>query len=225
MSVTATLLDEPCSKRLLAETGIAVPRGVVLEAGVDVVTALAGLRFPLAAKLLSATVTHKSDVGGVRLGLRDAEEVARACAAIRDAVAAHGHLAERFLIEEMAPSGQEVVIGGLQDPRFGPVIMLGLGGIFVEVFADAAFRVCPIEERDARSMIGELRSAPLLRGTRGRPPVCEAALIAALLAIGGEGGLLLREPIAELDINPLIVSPGGAIACDCRILLAVPANG
>jgi len=221
----ATLLDEPGSKRLLAEAGIAVPRGVVLDEGADIAAAIAGLRFPLVAKLLSAEVTHKSDVGGVRLGLRDAEEVARACAAIRDAAAAHGHAAERFLIEEMAQPGQEVVIGGLRDPRFGPVVMLGLGGIFVEIFADTAFRVCPIEPRDARSMIEELRSAPLLQGARGRQPVSEDALVSALLAIGGEDGLLLRHPIAELDINPLIVAPSGAMAADCRILLMEPVHG
>ncbi len=221
----STLLDEPRSKRLLAEAGIAVPRGAVLDAGADLATAIAGLRFPLAAKLLSATVTHKSDVGGVRLGLRDAAELARACAAIRDSAAALGHVADRFLIEEMAPPGQEVVIGGLRDVRFGPVVMLGLGGILVEIFADAAFRVCPIEPRDARAMIEELRSAPLLRGARGRPRVSEAALVAALLAVGGAGGLLLRHPIAELDINPLIVSPKGAVAADCRILLAEAPHG
>ena len=95
----------------------------------------------------------------------------------------------------------------------------------MEIFADTAFRVCPIEPRDARSMIEELRSAPLLHGARGRQPVSEEGLIAALLAIGGEDGLLLRHPIAELDINPLIVSPAGAVAADCRILLAEPAHG
>jgi acetyl-CoA synthetase (ADP-forming) len=218
-------LDEPDAKRLLAEAGIAVPRGVVLEAGADPVAALAGLGFPLVAKLLSPGVTHKSDVGGVRLGLCDVAAVVEACAAIRDAAAARGLAADRFLVEEMSAPGQELVIGGLRDPRFGPVVMLGLGGVFVEVFADAAFRVCPIEPRDALAMIAELRAAPLLRGARGGPVADEQAIVAALLAVGGDAGLLLRHAIAELDINPLIASPAGAVACDCRIRLAEPVHG
>jgi acetyl-CoA synthetase (ADP-forming) len=116
----------------------------------------------------------------------------------------------------------ELVIGGVIDSRFGPVIMLGLGGVFVEIFGDTAFRVCPIDRRDAQEMIDELRSAPLLRGARGRAPVNEERIVEALLAVGGEGSLLteLESEIAELDINPLIVSAQAAVACDARIVLS-----
>ena len=129
---------------------------------------------------------------------------------------------EGVLVEEMSPAGVELVIGGVIDARFGPVIMLGLGGVFVEIFGDTVFRVCPIDRIDAEEMIDGLRGAPLLRGARGRPPVGEKRIVDVLLAVGGEKGLIveLEAEIGELDINPLIVSPGAALACDARIVLS-----
>jgi acetyl-CoA synthetase (ADP-forming) len=214
------VLDEPAAKRVLAAYGVAVPRGVAVAPGEK--PALDGLNGPFAAKLISPDASHKSDVGGVRLGLADA---AAAVAAVREMEALSRQKSLRLdgvLVEEMAPAGVELVIGGLIDPRFGPVLMLGLGGIFVEIFGDTAFRVCPIDRRDAEEMIDELRAAPLLRGARGRAPVDEMRIVEALLAVGGEGGLLveLESELAELDINPLIVSQQAAVACDARIVLA-----
>lgn len=213
------VLDEPAAKRVLSAYGLAVPRGVSVAPGA--VPELDALSGPLVAKLMSPDASHKSDVGGVRLGLADA---AAASAAVREleALARGKHLRlDGVLVEEMAPAGVELVVGGVIDPRFGPVLMLGLGGVFVEIFGDTAFRVCPIDRIDAVQMIGELRAAPLLRGARGRPPVDEARIIKALLAVGGEQGLLvdLENEIAEIDINPLIVSPEAALACDARIVL------
>lgn len=214
------VLDEPAAKRALAAYGIAVPRGVVVPPGAR--PALDGLSRPFVAKLISPDASHKSDVGGVRLGLADA---AAAGAAVREmealARARSLHL-DGVLVEEMSPAGVELVIGGLIDSRFGPVLMLGLGGVFVEIFGDTAFRVCPIDRRDAEEMIDELRGAPLLRGARGREPVDENRIVEALLSVGGERGLLtdLEEEIAELDINPLIVSSSAALACDARIVLS-----
>jgi acetate---CoA ligase (ADP-forming) subunit beta len=103
-------------------------------------------------------------------------------------------------------------------------VMVGLGGIFVEILADVAFRICPITPRDAEEMLGELKGAPLLDGARGRKPVSRAAMIEVLLKIGGEGGLLMRHErdIAEADINPLIVSAEGAVAVDARFVLTQP---
>jgi acetate---CoA ligase (ADP-forming) subunit beta len=179
--------------------------------------------FPVVVEVASTEITHKSDVGGVRLGLRGAEAVRAAVEALGANALRHGVPVTGFLVEEMAPPGVEVVVGGLMDPRFGPVLMVGLGGVFVEVFADTAFRVCPIDELDARDMIDELRAAPLLRGARGREPVSEDALVAALLAVGGADGLLLAmgDSLGELDINPLIASAHAAVACDARIVLRV----
>jgi acyl-CoA synthetase (NDP forming) len=126
-----------------------------------------------------------------------------------------------FLLEEMAPAGQEVVIGGLRDPQFGPLVMVGLGGIFVEVLADVSFRICPIARIDAEEMLNELKGAALLRGARGRKPASREAIVEALLKIGGEGGLMMRhaQDIAEADINPLIVSDRAAVAVDARFVL------
>lgn len=215
-----SVLDEPAAKRALAAYGLAVPRGVALSPGET--ASLEGLNAPFAAKLISRDASHKSDVGGVRLALPDA---ATAMAAVRELALVAKQKKLQFdgvLVEEMAPAGVELVIGGLMDPRFGPVLMLGLGGVFVEIFGDTAFRVCPIDRQDAEGMIDELRAAPLLRGARGREPVDEERVVQALLAVGGEGGLLaeLEGEIAELDINPLIVSGQAAVACDARIVLS-----
>jgi acetyl-CoA synthetase (ADP-forming) len=205
---------------VLAAYGLRVPRGITVRAGAE--PTLTGLRAPFVAKLISPDASHKSDVGGVRLGLADA-------AAARDAVRELERLAKErklsldgVLVEEMALAGFELVIGGVIDPRFGPVLMLGLGGVFVEIFGDTALRVCPIDRIDAQEMINDLRCAPLLRGARGRDPVDESRIVTTLLAVGGEDGLLmeLEGELAELDINPVIVSPGAAIACDARIVLA-----
>ena len=214
------VLDEPAAKRVLSAYGLAVPRGVSVAPGGK--PGLDGLSGPYAAKLISSDASHKSDVGGVHLGLADASA---ACAAVREleALARGKNLQlDGVLVEEMAPPGVELVVGGVIDPRFGPVLMLGLGGVFVEIFGDIAFRVCPIDRRDAEEMIDELRGAPLLRGARGRKPVDENRIVEALLAVGGEGGLLpeLEQEIAELDINPLIVSSAAALACDARIVLS-----
>ena len=213
-------LDEPAAKRLLAAAGIAVPRGCVIESAVELPQALAGLRFPLVAKLVSPDASHKSDIGGVKLHLANAEQVRAAIAALDAAAQSHGVRVCGFLVEEMV-SGHELVIGGVMDARFGPVLMLGLGGVFVEVLRDVVFRVCPLDRQDALEMIGDLKGAPLLRGARGRAPASEPALVQAILAVGGEVGLMMRlqHRISELDINPLIVDGERAIACDARMVL------
>jgi acyl-CoA synthetase (NDP forming) len=129
---------------------------------------------------------------------------------------------EGYLVEEMAPAGQEIVVGAVRDPDFGPMIMVGLGGIFVEVLADVAFRICPITRLDAVEMLDELKGAAILTGARGRQPVSRDAIIDVLLKIGGDDGLLVRhaEDFKEADINPLIVSATGAVAVDARFILA-----
>ena len=215
-----TVLDEPAAKRALAAYGIAVPRGVTLAPGAA--PALDGLSGPFAVKLVSPDASHKSDVGGVRVGLPDAQAVGAAIREMQELARVKGLRLEGVLVEEMAPPGVELAIGGVIDARFGPVLMLGLGGVFIEIFADTAFRVCPLDRRDALDMIDELRAAPLLRGARGRAPVDEKSLVDAMMAIGGPGGLLveLESEITEIDVNPLIVSARGAMACDARIVLS-----
>jgi len=216
-------LREAEGKALLAEFGVAVPRGLVVESADAAEEAVAGLTPPLALKVVSSEILHKSDAGGVRLGLADARAAADA---IREMAALPGIASanvEGYLVEEISPAGREVVVGGLHDPQFGPMIMVGLGGVFVEVLEDVAFRLCPIGAGDAAAMLDELRGKALLKGARGEAGVSLDALIDVLVKVGGSDGLLMRHAgeIAELDINPLIVSATGAVAVDARVILAL----
>jgi len=217
-----TAFPEAASKAVLSAYGIAVPRSVTFTAPDDAGDVIGELQPPFAAKLVAPDATHKSDVGGVRIGLETPQAVQDACREIAESAAAHSVALEGFLVEEMAPPGTEVVIGGIVDDCFGPAIMFGLGGIFIELLEDVSFRLCPIEEIDAREMIGEIRAAAVLKGARGRPPVSEDAIVQALLSLGGANGLFLTHAalIREIDINPLIVSSTGAVAADARIILA-----
>lgn len=214
-------LDEPAGKAVLRGAGIRVPRSLVVVAGKDVRAAAGDLQAPLVLKVVAEGVVHKSDVGGVRLNLRDAGEVAAAAEDLGRVLRERGIQPRAWLIEEMAPRGVEVVVGGTMDAEFGPMVMVGLGGVFVEVLKDVAFRICPISERDARDMLDELKGAALLRGARGGEPVNIDAIVDVLLRVGGEGGLLVdgATDVAEIDINPLIVSRESAIAVDARFIL------
>lgn len=215
-------LDERSGKALLAAYGIAVPRSVVVAGAGDSHDALQTLKPPYVVKVVSPDILHKSDAGGVTVNLKSADEVAQAIRAMRQRPAISGSRIDGFLVEEMAPAGQEIVIGGLRDPDFGPLVMVGLGGIFVEVLADVAFRICPITRIDAEEMLAELKGAAILAGVRGRKPVSKATIVDTLLKMGGEAGLLMRHAadIKEADVNPLIVFENGAVAVDARFVLA-----
>jgi acyl-CoA synthetase (NDP forming) len=217
-------LDEFDGKQLLAAYGIAVPRSLLVQDVQEAAEACGKLRPPLVLKVVSPDLLHKSDAGGVRMGLEGDGEVVEAIRAMMRLPEIGSARIDGFLLEETAPAGLEVVIGGLRDPQFGPLVMAGLGGILVEVLADVSFRICPIARIDAEEMLDELKGAALLRGARGRKPVSREAIIEALLKVGGEGGLMMRhaQDIAEADINPLIVSEDGAVAVDARFVLTQP---
>lgn len=216
-----TALDEQAGKTLLAAYGISVPQSLTVKTASEVDAAFAKLRAPLVVKIMSPDILHKSDAGGVKVGLKTAAEVKDAIHAMAAAPQIQAARIDGYLIEEMAPAGQEIVIGGLRDPNFGPLVMVGLGGIFVEVLRDVSFRICPIARIDAEEMIDELKGAAILAGARGRKPASRAAIIDALLKVGGENGLLLTHAndIKEADINPMIVSGSGATAVDARFIL------
>ena len=220
-------LDEFDGKQLLAAYGIAVPRALLVQDVNEAAEVCRTLKSPLVLKVVSPDLLHKSDVGGVRTGLEGRVEVEEANRAMMKLPEIGSARIDGFLLEEMAPAGLEVVIGGLRDPQFGPLVMVGLGGILVEVLADVSFRICPIARIDAEEMLDELKGAALLRGARGRKPASREAIIDALLRIGGEGGLLLRhaQDIAEVDINPLIVSDEAAVAVDARFVLTKSVSG
>jgi acyl-CoA synthetase (NDP forming) len=214
-------LDELAGKQLLAGFGVKVPRSVTVP-NAGAAAAAAGLTPPLAVKVMSPDILHKSDAGGVKIGLQNAHEVGQAIDAMATLPAIKAARIDGYLIEEMAPAGQEIVVGSVRDPDFGPMVMVGLGGIFVEVLADVAFRICPITRLDAEEMLAELKGAAILEGARGRKPVSRDAIVDVLLKIGGDDGLLMRhvDDFTEADINPLIVSETGAVAVDARFILA-----
>lgn len=214
-------LDEQAGKALLAGYGVAVPQSVMVAGADEVGQKMKPLKFPVVVKVMSPDILHKSDAGGVRINLRTPEEVIGAIRAMQVEPAIRSSRIEGWLIEEMAPAGQEMVVGGLRDPQFGPLVMVGLGGIFVEVLADVSFRICPVTRRDAEEMLDELKGTAIIKGARGRKPVSREAIVDALLKVGGEGGLLMThaDDIKEADINPLIVSESGAVAVDARFIL------
>jgi acyl-CoA synthetase (NDP forming) len=214
-------LREAEGKRLLEAFGVRVPRSVVVSDADGITAAVVRLASPFVLKLMSPDILHKSDAGGVVLGLMDAHGIETAMQRMRAQAQARGARVDGFLIEEMQPPGVEIAVGGTRDPQFGPMLMVGLGGIFVEVLHDVAFRLCPITQRDAHAMLGELRGAKLLEGARGLPAVDREALAALLVRIGGEDGLLvsLDGDVGELDINPVIAAGSNMVAVDARIIL------
>ena len=214
-------LDESAGKQLLAAHGVKVPQSRVEKGVADVDAVMNGLHTPLVVKVMSPDILHKSDAGGVKINLHSAAEVKAAIEGMLNAPKIKGVRIEGFLIEEMAPAGHELVIGGLRDPQFGPLVMVGLGGIFVEILKDVSFRLCPIARIDAEEMIAELKGAAILKGARGTKPASMEAIIDVLLKVGGENGLLMQHAadISEADINPLIVSDTAAVAVDARFIL------
>ncbi|MEF2545828.1 acetate--CoA ligase family protein [Aurantimonas sp. E1-2-R+4] len=219
-------LDEAAGKELLARYGVRSPRSALARDAADAEARARGMRAPFVVKVVSPDILHKSDAGGVALGLDGADAVRAAveAMALRPVIAAA--TIDGWLVEEMIPPGREIVIGGIQDPQFGPMLMVGLGGIFVEVLKDVAFRLCPIDAADARAMLRELRGFALLGDIRGEAAVDEEALVQAMVRIGGSGGLLmtLGDDVAELDLNPVIVSASGLMAADARVILTEREN-
>jgi acetate---CoA ligase (ADP-forming) len=177
------------------------------------------LGFPVALKVRSREISHKSDGGGVRLGLDSADAVENAAARMLE----HVHMArpeaaiEGLLIQRMAAPGKELLLGIVRDQQFGPMVMVGFGGIYVEVLRDTSMRIAPLTPSDALEMLGELKMAPLLHGMRGEPPVDLAALSEAICRFAQLGADLAE--LAEAEINPLVSCPDGVIAVDARAAL------
>lgn len=172
---------------------------------------------PVALKAIGADLLHKSDLGAVRLNL-GSEEVVRAAEEMEKRLAGAGHTLEGFLVQEMAPKGVEMLVGVVHDQHFGPVVACGAGEVLVELLKDVAVRLTPLNRDEAQEMIGSLKSAPLLTGYRGQPPVDVAALEESLLRVSA---LVEDLPqIAEMDLNPIIVHAAGAVIVDARIRVA-----
>jgi acetyltransferase len=177
------------------------------------VQAARSLGYPVALKVLSAAHIHKSDIGGVTLGLTDESALRREAERMLGRIGTPS----RLMIQQMVSGGLEVILGGKRDRTFGPVVMLGLGGVFVEAFDDVVFRVAPISEVDAKDMIQEIRGKRLLEGFRGKPPLDRQALVKALISVSNI--LTENRTIAEVDVNPLLALEKGTVAVDARILV------
>jgi len=214
-------LDEARSKALLAEIGIPVARENILPANSDDRFTL-DLNFPVAVKVLSRDIPHKSEVGGVKLGVTSRDDIADAIRSIRTSVKKHrpDAVIEGFIVAEMITDGLETLIGVVRDPSFGPVVAFGLGGVTAEALKDLSYRVAPFGIDQARAMIAELRSASLFGPFRGRDELDTHALAEAIARISVLASQ--EERIAELDINPLFVRPRGKgiVAADALIVVS-----
>ncbi|MCD6349056.1 MAG: acetate--CoA ligase family protein [Candidatus Korarchaeota archaeon] len=207
------------AKSLIAHYGIPVTKIHLAKSEEGAVEAAKEIGFPVVLKIVSPDVLHKSDVGGVKVNLKNEEEVRAAYRSIIENVKQRAPNARimGILVQEFAPPGLELIIGLIRDPQFGPTVMFGLGGIFVEVYKDVAFRVAPLSEEDADSMIREIKAYRLLTGFRGMEPVDVGALKDALIKAGQVG--LEHEEIAEMDLNPVIAYPKGLKVVDARVIL------
>ena len=215
-----TVLTEVESKQILHGAGIPVALAEVAATAKDAVAAAGRLGYPVVLKILSPDIAHKSDAGGVKVGPNSAAEVKAAFEEIMTAVKARqpdAHI-EGVAVQKMAAAGTEVIVGMSKDPQFGPVMMFGLGGIFVEVLKDVAFRIVPLEPRDAREMIREIKGFPVLEGVRGQDPADLVALEGLILKVSEF--VEAHPEIDELDLNPVFAYKDGVIAVDARIVVA-----
>ena len=214
------ILTEVESKQLLEEAGIPTARARLATSRDAAVQAARDIGFPVVLKVVSPQITHKTDVGGVKLDLKSPEEVAAAFDEIMAAArrAAPDAAIDGVSVQQMARPGIEVIVGVSTDPQVGPVIMFGLGGVLVEVLKDVSFRIIPIAPRDARQMIREIKGFPLLEGYRGQDPADLAALESLLLRVSE---FVEQQPeVSELDLNPVFAYKDGALAVDARIVLS-----
>ncbi len=177
------------------------------------------LGYPVVLKIVSPDIMHKSDVGGVIINLNSREDVLKAYEKIFSNVRKSNAKAKLLgiLVQRMAPQSTEIIIGAIKDPQFGPALMFGLGGIFVEVLKDVSFRIAPIDRDEAREMITEVKAYPLLKGYRSMPQVDVGAIVDILLKTSKL--IMDHQNIKELDLNPIMVYEKGAATVDARIIL------
>lgn len=200
--------------------GIPTPNAVLVKTPEEAYRVADEIGYPLALKIVSPDIVHKSDIGGVVLGVMNREDAVKSVEQIlRNAsVKAPDARISGVVMYKMAPSGLEVIVGGVRDGVFGAAVMFGLGGIFVEVLKDVSFRISPVTIEDALEMINEIKSVTILNGYRGQPPVDKNAI--ADIIVKTSRLLVENTEIASIDLNPVIAYPKGAIAVDVRVILS-----
>ena len=212
-------LFESESKEICALYGIPVTKFKVAKNLDEALRYAEEIGYPLVFKIVSPQVIHKSDIGGVIINIKNPEEAKKAYNKIIENVKKNKPDAEirGIFVQEMAPKGLEVIIGAIRDSQFGPAIMFGLGGIFVEILKDVTFRIVPITQKEAEEMIKEIKGYPLLKGYRGQAPSDEKALVDILIKVSK---LLMDHPeINQLDLNPIFAYEKNAKVIDARIIL------
>jgi acetate---CoA ligase (ADP-forming) subunit beta len=214
-----TLLNEVEAKALLQKSGIPVVETRLARTKKEAVALSREIGFPVAMKIISPDISHKSDVGGVRLRLTNPTQVGQAYSEMISNVQIKmpGAKVEGVSVQKMARPGVELIIGMTKDAQFGPVIMFGLGGILVEVLKDVSFRLVPLTHRDAAEMVREIKGYAILQGYRGQEPVDIASIEKLIVRVSD---FVDKNPqIKELDLNPVFGYKDGTIAVDARIVL------
>ena len=212
-------LLETEAKTICMEYDIPVTRFQLAKTEEEAVKHAEQIGYPIVLKIVSQDIIHKSDIGGVMINLKDPQTTRNGYNQILKNARKHNPKAKiaGILVQEMAPPATEVIVGATKDPQFGPTVMFGLGGIFVEVLKDVTFRIAPITENDAYEMITEVKAYPLLKGYRNAPPADIKAITDILLNVSK---LVTDCPkIKEMDLNPIIVYEKGAKTVDARIIL------
>ena len=213
------VLTEIEAKQVFKEAGIKTIETRLASSQKEAIAIGNSIGLPVVLKIASPDITHKSDAGGVKTGLKSAVEVKKAYSEIMASIRQKYPKAkiEGVAVQSMARQGIEIIIGVFKDAQFGPVIMFGLGGIFVEVLKDVSFRLIPIVKRDAEQMIKEIKGYALLQGYRGQEPAHIPSLVDILLKVSN---LVEKTPeIKEIDINPVFAYKDSAVAVDARIVL------
>ena len=213
-------VPEPIAEQILAAYDIPIPPSAVTKTPEEAVRAAEKIGWPIVLKVISPQIIHKSDAGGIVINVDNEKKLISSFNTILQRVKKNSPRAkiEGIYVQKMTPSSREVIIGTTRDKQFGPVIMFGLGGIFVEVLKDVVFRVAPIPKTEARQMVNEIKALAILKGTRGAKPIDFDSLYSAISNISQ---LVYDFPqIQELDANPISVSSTGLCALDARIILS-----
>jgi acyl-CoA synthetase (NDP forming) len=214
-----SLLTEVEAKELLKQAGISVVDTKLAATRDEAISLSREAGFPVALKIASADVVHKSDAGGVKLGLENAEQVGQAYDDIMKSIgeAFPDAKIQGVSVQPMARPGVEVIVGMSKDAQFGPVLMFGLGGVLVEILKDVSFRIVPLAKRDAAEMVREIKGYPILNGYRGQEAVDVANLEDMIIKVSD---FIEKTPdIKELDLNPVFAYSDGAVAVDARVVL------
>ena len=213
-------LLEPEAKELIGDFGITTTRHAVTSSVKGAIQAATSIGYPVVLKIVSPDIRHKTDAGGVKVGIKDDEGVGVAYEEIIKNVKKKMPDAriDGILVEEMATPSTEVIVGGLRDPQFGQAMMFGLGGIFVEIYKDVSFRIAPLEEHEALDMIHEIKGVKVLKGFRNTEALDITAVAQTIIKVSNI--MVSLEEIKEIDLNPVIVYPKGVKAVDARIILS-----